>query len=295
MFSKGVTITLDCVLLGPAHPGPENRRISEIPNCVGCGHSGHPVGIQFCPPTPAQATDDLSKLAKMVPGVSKAKLKSSVQYLAKERHTTYTKELKAVISAINKQVAYNKKRRDAAGAMSVGEISPLDFSTPALSAKWVGDIFVSTLGSQAGGANFGHAGMYTAKDQILHAPGAGKNARRQDRREVQVGVGTVYMTTSLSVASQQVVVDYAISTYEGQAYNYMYYTNKFGDGTKVRVGPAVVNLNPSDRTNCSELVWGAYKKKGGIDLDGYTAGNGDFFAVFPWDIERSSRTTSYNP
>ncbi|HAM43598.1 MAG TPA: hypothetical protein DCM67_01050 [Propionibacteriaceae bacterium] len=256
-----------------------------------------PLAFGFAP-SQAQAVDNLNKLAKMVPGVKKAKLKASVQYLAKRRHTSYRKELKAVISSINKEVAYNKKRRRIAGAMSAGGFTVQEYSVPARTAKWAGDIFVSTLGSQSGGVNFGHTGLYYRQASILHAPGAGKKAQIQPSRSVQVGVGTVYMTTVLSIQKQYVVADYAKATYEGQNYNYMYYTNKFRDGTTVHVPmtPGIpVNLNPAKRANCSELVWGSYKNKAGIDLDGYTAGNGDYFAVFPWDIERSGLTSSYVP
>lgn len=263
---------------------------------IGVVVAAFPLAFIVAPPSQAQAADDLSKLAKMVPGVKKAKLKASVKYLAKKRHTSYGKELKAIIASINKQVAYNKKRRDIAGAMSVKGFTGQGGVTSARSAKWTGDIFVSTLGSQAGGINFGHTGIYVAKDEVLHAPGIGKKALRQSIRTVQVGVGTVYMTTPLSIARQISVVDYAKRTYESQKYNYMYYTNKVRDGLTVRMPVTQgisVNLNPANRTNCSELVWGAYKRKGGIDLDGYTAGNGDAYAVFPWDIERSSLTTSY--
>lgn len=263
---------------------------------IGVVVAAFPLAFIVAPPSQAQAADDLSKLAKMVPGVKKAKLKASVQYLAKKRHTSYGKELKAVIASINKQVAYNKKRRDIAGAMSVKGFTGQGGVTSARSAKWTGDIFVSTLGSQAGGINFGHTGLYYRPAVILHAPGAGKRAQLQESRIVQVGIGTVYMTTPLSISRQEAVANYAKALYEGQKYNYMYYTNKVRDGLTIRM-PVTrgisVNLNPANRTNCSELVWGAYKRKGGIDLDGYTAGNGDVLAVFPWDIERSSLTTSY--
>jgi uncharacterized protein YycO len=225
--------------------------------------------------------------------VSKAKLKVSIKYLAKKRKTTYNKELKAVISAINTQVSYNKKRRDVARTLSVGGVHALDYSVPARFANREGDIFVSTLGSQAGGINFGHSGIYYRKGLILHAPGAGQRAQVQKFNDVQVGVGSVYMTTPLSAGAQESVAEYAKSTYEGQAYNYMYYTNKVGDGTSASAFGVTLTLNPKNRTNCSELVWASYKKKAGIDVDGYTANNGDALAVFPWDIERSNLTTTY--
>lgn len=249
---------------------------------------------------PAMAADDLTTLAKMAPGVSKPKLKAAVKYLAKKRKTTYTKELKAVIAAIRKQGSINSSHKVTANAAST-DVAPAGGGSGskiyAANARWVGDIVVSTLGFRLGTVNYGHTGLYVTTGRILHAPGAGKDAVRQDAKTVEIGVGTQYMTTPLSVEKQQKVAEYAVDISEGQAYNYLFFSNKVPDDTYYTdpVKKVKVNLNPGDRVNCSELVWASYKAKGGLDLDGYTKGNGDAYAVFPWDIEQSADTTSYTP
>jgi hypothetical protein len=69
------------------------------------------------------------------------------------------------------------------------------------------------------------------KGRILHVPGAGKVAVRQNADEGKIGVGTQYMTTPLSVAKQQKVAECAIATYEGQDYNYLFLSNKVPNDT----------------------------------------------------------------
>ncbi|MFT3860380.1 hypothetical protein [Micropruina sp.] len=106
----------------------------------------------------------------------------------------------------------------------------------------------------------------------------------------------MYLTTDQSVATQTKVANYAYDTYLGQAYNYLFISNKLPDGFTIKTSTNITyNLNPADRTNCSELVWGAYKKKSGLDLDGSTGGAGDVLAAYPWDIDKSSHTTRYTP
>ncbi|MFT4294141.1 MAG: hypothetical protein QM582_01880 [Micropruina sp.] len=99
------------------------------------------------------------------------------------------------------------------------------------------------------------------------------------------------MTTSLTIDAQVDVAKYARKTYEGQFYNPLVFTNKVPDGFSF----SGTSLNPILLVNCSELVWGAYKRKGGIDLDGETLNTAEFLAVFPWDIEKSANTYTYNP
>lgn len=232
--------------------------------------------------TPASAADNLTTLAKMAPGVSKAKLKATVKYLAKKRKTTYAKELKAVVTAIKKQGSINNSHKVSANSASTGVVPAGGGGGSkiyAANARWVGDIFVSTLGFQMGTVNYGHTGLYREVGQIFHAPGAGKVAVRQDAERVEIGVGTEYMTTPLSIDKQTKVAKYAVDTYEGQAYNYLFFSNKVPNDTYYTdpVSKVKANLNPGNRVNCSELVWASYKAKGGgLNLDGYTRDKGDY-------------------
>lgn len=249
----------------------------------------------------AAAADDWKTLAKLVPNVSKGKLQDAVAYIAKKRKISKSKALKSIISMLKKKKAANADRRSKGslgteiGSVPGAGTTPRSDSggsgTPALAARYVGDIFVTTNGLTVGARNFGHTGIYYRQNRILHAPGVQYRAQIQDIDQVLMGPGTAYMTTSLSIQKQIDVAEYARDKYEGQYYNPLVFTNKIPDGLTFSGTP----LNPSSLVNCSELVWSAYKKKGGIDLDGETLNTIELFAVFPWDIERSNNTYTYTP
>ncbi|MFT4294143.1 MAG: hypothetical protein QM582_01890 [Micropruina sp.] len=59
----------------------------------------------------AVAADDWKTLAKLVPGVSKSKLKDAVAYIAKKRKITKTKALKSTISMLKAKKEANASRR----------------------------------------------------------------------------------------------------------------------------------------------------------------------------------------
>lgn len=249
----------------------------------------------------AAAADDWKTLAKLVPNVSKGKLKDAVSYIAKKRKVSKSKALKSIISMLKKKKAANAARRSrgslgievglAPGAGPIPRSDSGGSGTPALAAHYVGDIFVTTNGLTVGARNFGHTGIYYRQNRILHAPGVQYRAQIQDIDQVLMGPGTAYMTTSLGIQKQIDVAEYARDKYEGQHYNPLIFTNKIPDG-HVFSG---TTLNPTSLVNCSELVWSAYKRKGGIDLDGETLNTIELFAVFPWDIEKSNKTYTYTP
>lgn len=264
---------------------------------------GVALAASAAPPAEASTGGDLSKLAKLVPGVNKTKLEATMRYLAKKRKTTYAKQLTATVSAINKQISRNKDKRAKAmkKSLSMPGLSGLNTKRYAKTARAAGDIFVSTAGLNSSGIGYGHTGIYYRTNQIMHAPGASNKATTASLREVEVGIGTEYMAVKgASAKTKQDVANYAVKTYKGQGYNYMFLTNKFPDDVGVsaplpRITPPAITvlMNRSNEVSCSELVWASYQKKAKIDLDGYTSGIGDWLAVFPWDIALSSKTTTY--
>lgn len=139
-------------------------------------------------------------------------------------------------------------------------------------AKRAGDVFVSSSGL----AWFGHAGLYYTKSTVVHHPGLGQLSKKQAATKVKVGCGSVMDKVTISASKSKAAGAYAKAHYLGRKYNWMFpFYNK--------------DFTPDGRLNCSQLVWLSFhSKKIAVDLDG----NGGW-AVYPWDLDRSSLTTTY--
>ncbi|KXB33420.1 hypothetical protein HMPREF3192_01185, partial [Atopobium deltae] len=131
-----------------------------------------------------------------------------------------------------------------------------------------GDMFLSPASTSF--VSHGHIGIYGDKDWIVEAPGFFAKSRWAWHYNTFVGKGTVLMETTLTQAQQNAAADYAYNHLLGYPYNPIFWNNK--------------ELNP-ERLNCSQLVWLAYKKGAGVDLDG-NGGAG----VYPYDIKDSKYT-----
>lgn len=139
-------------------------------------------------------------------------------------------------------------------------------------ARRAGDVFVSSSGL----AWFGHAGLYYTKSTVVHHPGLGQLSKKQAATKVKVGCGSVMDKVTISASKSKAAGAYAKVHYLGRKYNWWFpFYNK--------------DFTPDGRLNCSQLVWLSFhSKKVAVDLDG----NGGW-AVYPWDLDRSSLTTTY--
>ena len=138
-------------------------------------------------------------------------------------------------------------------------------------ARKVGDIFVSTSGI----AWFGHAGIYTKTNTVVHHPGMNKRSKSVKAASIKVGCGSVIDSVSTSSAIRKKAAKLAVKSYLNRQYNWMFpFFNK--------------KFLPLKRVNCSQLVWLTYYRSAKVDLDG----NGGW-AVYPWDLDRSSKTKTY--
>jgi len=133
-----------------------------------------------------------------------------------------------------------------------------------------GDIFTApatTLWIQ-----HGHTGIYYTTATIIEAPGLGQVVKKTSASSIYVDPGAHKLVVSTTQTKRNAAADWA-ATKLGYGYNIFFADNRNVD---------------DDVYNCSQLVWAAYKKKAGLDIDS----NGGS-SVFPVDIRNSSLTTSY--
>ncbi|MCD4549080.1 MULTISPECIES: hypothetical protein [unclassified Schaalia] len=134
-----------------------------------------------------------------------------------------------------------------------------------------GDIYYTDAGSS--GANWGHVGLYCDKRWLVEASGIGKKSDWKWHYDLQVLRGTLLLEVKTNQVKRNIAADYAYNNLRDYPYNMVFWANK--------------SLKP-DKLNCSQLVWLAYYKSVGIDLDG-NGGPG----VYPRDI-RDSPLTAVN-
>ena len=133
-----------------------------------------------------------------------------------------------------------------------------------------GDIFTApatTLWIQ-----HGHTGIYYTTATIIEAPGLGQVVKKTSASSIYVDPGAHKLVVSTTQTKRNASADWA-ATKLGYGYNIFFADNRHVE---------------DDVYNCSQLVWAAYKKKAGIDIDA----NGGA-SVYPVDIRNSSLTTSY--
>jgi len=128
-----------------------------------------------------------------------------------------------------------------------------------------GDIFISP--SKTLVYEHGHTGIYFDTSTIVEAPGPGELSRSTSALTRQIARGTVKAITLVSNAEAASAGKYAYDSLRGKPYNYIFAFNRDADGSSM---------------NCSQLVWAAYIKTVGIDLDS-DGGPG----VYPYDIKNS--------
>lgn len=127
--------------------------------------------------------------------------------------------------------------------------------------------------ARTSGIKHGHNHIYVRTNWIVHAPGPGRQSTSARIGNIKSGKGTRIMTVKSSRAKRQKAGRYADIRYKNRSYNYVFFSNKKSD---------------KGRLNCSQLVWFAYKRAAGIDLDG-DGGPG----VYPVDIRDSPKTRTW--
>ena len=119
----------------------------------------------------------------------------------------------------------------------------------------------------------GHVGIFGGNDWIVEAPGLGQVSHWKWVWDKRVLSGTRYFYYHVSQATQDAAADYAYNNLLERPYSINFAVNK--------------GMNPH-RLNCSQLVWFAYMRATGTDIDG----NGGM-GVYPKDLTVGSLPYNY--
>lgn len=191
----------------------------------------------------------------------------SADEIARETGDNREEVLRQFIDAEQENAAM---RTEALTASRTAELRSTESSSRTLpTAYYKGDMYL-TPSYTAAVVNHGHIGIYGGKDWVVEASGPKWDSNWWWHYQIPVAKGTVLMETTLAQSQQDAAADYAYHSLIGYSYNYKFWSNKEQSPT---------------RLNCSQLVWLAYKKAVGVDLDG-NGGPG----VYPYDIKASPYT-----
>ncbi len=121
-----------------------------------------------------------------------------------------------------------------------------------------GDIIV-TSSTHIAGVRIGHSGLVVngAAKRVLQANAYGSTSRIEDVTDFMQRVNFMVLRvkdSSADAQKKQEVVDYAVENLQGIAYE--------------GLAGLLTDKNKIKKTQCSHLVWYAYKQVAGIDLDG---------------------------
>ncbi|WP_010096257.1 YiiX/YebB-like N1pC/P60 family cysteine hydrolase [Ornithinibacillus scapharcae] len=137
-------------------------------------------------------------------------------------------------------------------------------------AKYKGDVMYSKAWT---GINHGHSAIYYTTTTVVHAPGPGKKSKAEsayNKIGLKNGIKMQYVKTTQT--NRNKAANYAYNNLRNKPYDLNFAANKL----------------TTSRLNCSGLVWFAYEKSVGINLDG-NGGPG----VYPSNIRDSSKTVTY--
>lgn len=222
--------------------------------------------VGFTAPSFASTPDNaVGELAELNPGMTRAEVVLKVNNLSGEIGLT-PKEI------IN-QALLDARASAAASTADVVSLRSGGGNTTLLgSGSQKGDVFWSPAATLF--IQHGHSGIYYSKAVVVEAPGLGKNSWSIYAKSVRVGSGTQKQHVLTTQKNRDAAANYAYRYMRNKPYNNVFFDNKHV---------------PSSSYNCSQLVWGAYKKASNIDLDG----NGGL-GVYPVDIRDSRLTSTYS-
>ena len=220
---------------------------------------------------PAHAADMsttklIDKIVRENPGSTKEMVLHSAEEIARKTGKSQKEVLEQFVDEIHQNDLSRKKTLAEVGVTETDCENRKSYQL--CRSYYKGDMFLTP--AYTAFVNHGHIGIYGDKDWIVEAPGFFAKSRWAWHYNTFVGKGTVLMETTLTQAQQNAAADYAYNHLLGYPYNPIFWNNK--------------ELNP-ERLNCSQLVWLAYKKGAGVDLDG-NGGAG----VYPYDIKDSKYT-----
>ncbi|GAB3221793.1 hypothetical protein GCM10027447_07930 [Glycomyces halotolerans] len=207
----------------------------------------------------------LDRIAELNPGVDPRELKTELKRTAAKTKTDYDDLLAEVLAEAERSAG------DAAEGSGFTTMKEGDGTVHLGSGQRKGDLFVSPSSTMF--VQHGHIGVYYSTTTIVEAPGNCCLSRSISASTRLVGEGTVKQYVLTTQANRDAAANYAHSNFRNRSYDNAFWNNRSnGDG----------------KLNCSELVWLAYQRTTGIDLDR----NGGW-GVYPYDIKDNNRTVTY--
>lgn len=232
------------------------------------------------------------------PQLTEAEVSSTAQDLALQSGATQSdvleamnQELTETIDASNNENVANAAftSTDTATRSSGSGYQWVKLPTPQRAA----DIFYSANASVRGLIVHGHAGIFSSKVNIIEAPGGTDRVREVPRLAINVVKGARLMTVEPLTSGQRAGVIIWARSRIGDRYRSNHLHNAF-----VVTGPVGSSEAAQD---CSQLVYGAFRKKAGIDLNPVETIKNLFPALYiadkssvtPWELVEASATTTY--
>lgn len=228
--------------------------------------------IGTTPPTSANDRDLVDKLIEVYPSLKEVpadEILSDFKNQAEEAGLPPDQFLAQIIEAT--------RLNDEAMRQSTGRQAPSDSGDIRTRAAYPnlpdsyykGDIYISPSTHVF---NHGHTGIYGDTYWVVEASGPHTLSNWHYTNEIAGPSGTKLFETTLSQHAQNLAADYAYTSLRGYPYP--------------TVPASRRNLHPNTLT-CSQLVWLAYLRTTGVDLDGSESIPG---FIFPYDIEKSPYT-----
>lgn len=215
-----------------------------------------------------QNSDVAQQIVAITPGTNVDEVVSAADSWASEQQITQEEALEEMLEQA--QLARDENRlASASQAQSPFRSNPFGAKRTLPRSSYKGDIYITDSKVQP----FGHTGIFGDTTWTVEAPGIGEVSRWFWHYDKKVVAGAKFVWFKVSQATQNAAADYAYANLLNYPYNTKFFDNK--------------QLNPS-HLNCSQLVWLAYKKGAGLDLDG-NGGPG----VYPRDFLKSSLAHHY--
>jgi uncharacterized protein YycO len=207
----------------------------------------------------------LDRIAELNPGVDTNTLRAELRKAAAQSGTAYDTLLAEVLA----EAEHSAERASGDGQFSI--MKEGDGTVYLGSGQRKGDLFVSPASTMF--VEHGHIGIYYSTTVIVEAPGNCCLSRSISASSRLVGEGSVKQYVDTTQANRDAAANHSYNNFRGRAYDNSFWNNRSnGDG----------------KLNCSELVWLAYLRTMGLDLDA----NGGW-GVYPYDIRNHSRTVTY--
>jgi len=212
----------------------------------------------------ASANSELERLAALNPGTSVAQMERAVRQEANRSGRPESEVIRLALVDAEQEAGTIGAKRAKARPQAVGGSGD---KTERLSAsRYAGDIFWYDSMTD-------HVGLYSKTTWIIEAPGTGKVVTELLAEDKPAPVNTSKMYVNVSQAKRDASVAWA-RTKKGKPYNNNFAFNRIVEHATY---------------NCSQLVWAAYTKSAGIDLDS-NGGTG----VYPGNIRGSKYNVIYS-